>query len=165
DFQAENAGRYYVDVMLNGCIAEQASTVVEMISVPDFQVSYTGSDVLCPPDTNVLNVVPNDPNFTYTWAERTLGNTGDVGPSTTVSSTGDYYVKAQYNPNPACVPVETEDVTLTFSTPPVADFSVPLTACTDQVLSFVNQSTGDPSLDKFYNWTFGDTQTATDESP
>lgn len=166
NFQPASAGRYYVDVVVNGCIAQQASTVVEMISVPDFQISYTGSDVLCPPDSKTLSVVPNDPNFTYQWAERATGDiTGATGSSVSIGATGKYFVKARYTLNPACAPIESNEVTITFSTPPAPDFSVPLTACTSQVLTFVNQTTGDANAGLFYAWSFGDSQTSTEVNP
>lgn len=166
NFQAVNAGRYYVDVVVNGCIAQQASTVVEMISVPDFQITYSGSDVICPPDTKTLTLVPDDPDFTYQWAEKTTGNIGGAtGSSVSVTGTGEYFVKATYTANPSCAAIETESVKITFTTPPVADFTAPATACTSQVVNFVNESTGANSLPLFYNWNFGNAQTSTLESP
>jgi gliding motility-associated-like protein len=166
NFQSANAGRYYLDVVVNGCIAQQISTVVETISIPDFQVSYTGSDVICPPDTKALTVVPNDADFTYQWAERTTGNmAGATNPTVAVSNTGQYFVKAQYIANPACVAIETADVDITFSAAPVADFSAPVNGCTGQTINFMNQSTGDGSVARFYQWTFGDTQTSSLEHP
>ena len=167
NFQEVNAGRYYLDVVVNGCIAQQVSTVVDIISVPAFQISYSGSDVICPPDTKTLTVVPDHPSFTYQWAERT---TGDIGaptgtPALSVNASGKYFVKAQYTPNPACASVEIPDVEITFSTPPVADFAIPLSACTGQVVDFTNQSTSDGAVTTFYQWSFGDSQTSTDESP
>lgn len=166
NFQAANAGRYYLDVVVNGCIAQQTSTVVGMISVPDFQITYSGSDILCPPDTKTLNISPNDPAFTYQWAERSSGDIGGAtSPSITVNSTGTYFFKASYIANPACAPIESADATITFSEPLVADFSVPLTACTNQVLDFINQTTGAPALTRFYLWNFGNSATSTAENP
>lgn len=166
NFQSVKAGRYYLDVVVNGCIAQQASTVVEMISAPDFQITYSGSDVICPPDTKTLNLVPNDPNYTYQWSERTNGDIGGAtGTSVNVSSSGQYFVKAQYVPNPSCAAIETADVNITFSTPPVADFAAPVTACAGEMVDFVNQSTGQTGVQRFYQWTFGDTQSSTDENP
>ena len=166
NFQTLNAGRYNVDVVVNGCIAQQASTIVQMINVPDFQVTYSGSDVICPPDTKTLSIVPNDPDFTYQWAERTTGNiAGATGPSFSATASGKYYVKAQSISNPACAAIETPDVTITFSTPPVAAFTAPLTACTSEVINFTNQSTGAAAVPIFYNWTFGDAQSSTAENP
>lgn len=166
NFQSLNVGRYYLDVVVNGCIAQQTSTVAEMISTPDFQVTYSGSDVICPPDTKTLSIVPDDPDFSYQWAERTAGDiAGETASTLSVSATGQYYVKAQYIPNPSCAAIETEDADITFSTPPVAAFSAPLTACAGQSVTFTNQSTGDAAVARFYQWTFGDAQTSALESP
>lgn len=166
NFQETNAGRYYLDVIVNGCIAQQTSTVVETISAPDFTITYSGSDVICPPDTKVLNVFPIDPDFTYQWAERTSGDiAGATGPTFSVTSTGQYYVKAQSTTNPACAAIESDAATITFSTPPVADFTAPLEACTSQVIDFTNQSTGAGALTRYYQWSFGSLQTSTAENP
>lgn len=166
NFQSINAGRYYLDVVVGGCIAQQASTVVNIINVPDFQISFAGSDIICPPDTKTLSIVPNDPDFKYQWAERTTGNIGGATSSTySATATGKYFVKAQYIPNPGCVSVETADANITFSTPPVAGFNAPATACAGENVAFINQSTSDGAIPKFYTWTFGDSQSSTDENP
>jgi gliding motility-associated-like protein len=166
NFQSVNAGRYYLDVVVNGCIAQQVSTVVQMISVPDFQISYAGSDVICPPDTKTLTLVPNDDDFDYQWSERGTGDIGGAtGASISVSSTGDYFVKAEHKFNPTCSTLETADASITFSTPPVAAFAAPVTACAGELIDFTNQSTGDGTIEKFYSWSFGDTQTSSDENP
>ena len=166
NFQSANAGRYYLDVVVNGCIAQQVSTVVDQISVPDFQISYTGSDVICPPDTKLLSLIPNDPNFTYQWAERSLGDIADeTGSTLSVNATGQYYVKATLISNPGCAAIETADADITFSTALAADFAMPLTACTGQMINFTDQSTGDGALQKTYLWNFGDGQTSADQNP
>ena len=166
NFQPMNAGRYYVDVVVNGCVAQRTSTVVEMISLPDFQITYSGPDVICPPDTKTLTLVPNDPNFTYQWAEKTAGDiAGATGPTVTVNNSGEYFIKAQYTPKPSCAAIEVESVSITFSTTPVADFSAPLNACTNQVINFANQSTGDAAVTRYYLWSFGDSQTSALENP
>ncbi len=166
NFQQVNAGRYYLDVIVNGCIAQQASTVVDMISVPDFQITYSGSDVICPPDTKTLTLVPDDPDFTYQWAERSTGDIGGAtGATVSVNNSGKYFVKAQYKVNPACVAIETPEAVITFSAPPVASFTAPATACTSQVIDFTNQSTGASGQSLFYAWNFGDSQTSSAQNP
>ena len=166
NFQSANAGRYYLDVIVNGCIAQQASTVVDMIAVPDFQITYAGGGVVCAPDTKTLTLVPNDPNFTYQWSERTNGDiAGATGTSATVNSTGKYFVKALYTLSAGCIAIETPDADITFSSPPVPDFTAPLNACTSQVIDFTNQTTGAASLTLFYQWNFGDSQTSTADNP
>lgn len=166
NFQQANAGRYYLDVVVNGCIAQQVSTVVDMISAPDFQITYSGADIICPPETKTLTLVPNDPGYTYQWAERTSGDIGGAtGTSITVGGTGQYFVKAQRTANPTCPAFETAHVDITFSSSPQADFVAPVSACAGEMVDFVNQSTGENGLERFYQWTFGDTQSTTDESP
>lgn len=166
NFQRGNAGRYYLDVVVNGCIAQQTSTVVETISVPDFLITYSGPDIICPPDTKTLSIFPNDPNFTYQWAQRTTGDiAGATGTTLNVNSTGDYFVRAQHSANPGCKAIETSNATITFSTAPVADFTAPITACTSQVIDFTNQSTGAAALTRSYLWNFGNAQTSTAENP
>lgn len=166
NFQAANAGRYFLDVVVNGCVAQQASTVVEVISVPEFRVGYTGDDLVCTPDTKTLTLVPNDPDFSYQWAERSTGNiAGATGTTFSATSSGEYYVKAQYLPDPSCPALESSGVVLTFVTAPAADFSAPSAACTGQSVPFTDQSTGDASQTRSYQWSFGDAQTSTDQSP
>lgn len=166
NFQSTNAGRYFLEVVVGSCIAQRTSTVVGIITVPDFQISFTGSDVICPPDTKTLSIVPNDPNFSYQWAERTTGNVAGATASTlAVTTTGQYFVKAQYIPNPACASYETPGVNIKFSSKPIADFNAPATGCVGQNVSFSNQSTSDGTIPKFFNWTFGDSQSSTDENP
>jgi gliding motility-associated-like protein len=82
-----------------------------------------------------------------------------------VVSTGAYFVKAQYVPNPACISIESEDVDITFSAPPVANFNAPAIACMGESVSFVNQSTTNGTIDKTFTWTFGDSQTSATENP
>ena len=166
NFQSASAGRYYLDVVVGSCIAQQTSTVADIISVPDFQISFTGSDVICPPDTKTLSIVPNDPDYSYQWAERITGNIAGATASTlAVTATGQYFVKAQYIPNPACASFETTGVNIKFSSKPIADFNAPATGCVGQNVSFSNQSASDGTIPKFYNWTFGDSQSSTDENP
>lgn len=166
NFQRLNAGRYYLDVMVGSCIAQQASTVIDAIDVPDFRVSFTGSEVICPPDTKTLSIVPNLSSYSYQWYEQSAGIiTGATSSTLTVSASGAYYVEAKYIPNPNCATVQTSAATITFSSPPIAGFTAPTTACVGEIVSFTNQSTGDSGLDLFYSWNFGSAGTSTDKDP
>lgn len=166
-FDAEKAGRYYLDVIVNGCIAQQSSTVVEMINVPDFQVTHSGSETICPPDTKTLSITPNDPNFAYQWAEVTTGDiAGATGSTLNVSASGQYYVKASHHIYPGCAALETDPVTITFTSPPVADFTAPANTCTSTVINFADQSTGASGQTLHYSWDFGDgSAVSTEQNP
>lgn len=166
NFQANQAGRYTVDVIVGTCVAQQVSTVVESVPVPDFVINAGTSDVICAPDTKTLTVSPNLPSFSYQWFEQTGGAiAGQTSTTLTVTASGTYFARASYTPNPSCATVETDPVTITFATTPVADFTLPATACMGQNVTFTNQSTTDPTVTATYQWEFGDGNTSADEDP
>lgn len=166
NFQVIDAGRYNVDVIVGTCIAQQVSTIVEAVAVPEFEINAGGSTVVCPPDTKTLTISPNLSSFTYQWFERTTGIiTGQTSTSYNATSTGKYYVEATYTANPSCATVQTEDVAIFFATPPSADFTLPATACMGQKITFTNTSTFDPSVPVTYAWEFGDGGISSDTNP
>lgn len=163
DFQPENVGRYYVDIVVGSCVAATASTVVEAIDIGSFQVSYPGSDVICQGDTKTLSVSPVLGGTTYQWYESGTGLlSGEVNPTLTVSSSGNYYVRATY---PGCSAVDTEPVRITVATNPVASFTMPTDACMGQLVQFTNTSTVASSVTPTYTWNFGDGNTSTEANP
>jgi gliding motility-associated-like protein len=166
NFQTAQGGRYNLDVIVGTCIAQQVSTVVESVPVPEFVINSGTSDVICAPDTKTLTVSPNLPSFSYQWFEETTGAiAGQTSTTLTVSSSGSYYAQASYTPNPSCATVETDAVLITFATAPVADFAPPATACMGQNVTFTNTSIIDPDVTITYQWEFGDGNTSTDEDP
>lgn len=163
NFQQENVGRYYVDIMAGTCVAQTVSTVVEAIDIGSFQVTYPGSSVMCQGETKTLTVTPNLSGTTYQWYESGTGMlSGKTDPTLTVNASGDYYVRATY---PGCTAVNTDPVTITVVTLPVANFTMPSEACTGQLIQFTNTSTVDPDATAIYTWSFGDGNTASIASP
>ncbi len=166
DFREENAGRYYVQAIVNGCVAQEASVVVEAIAVPNFVVNRTGADIVCPPETMTLTIAPNPGNYSYQWFESSSGAlSGETGPSLTVTQDGEYYAEASYVPNPACAAVQTEPVTITFATAPTPDFTAPATACVGESVQFTNTSTFDGAQTPEYSWDFGEGGQSTESDP
>jgi gliding motility-associated-like protein len=161
NFQAQNVGRYYVDIVLGTCVAATASTVVEAIDIGSFQVTYPGSNVICQGDTKTLSVTPVLSLATYEWYESGTGLMG-TGPTLTVNASGNYYVKAKY---PGCSAVDTEPVRITVASYPVANFTMPSDACMGQLVSFTNTSTVASGVTPTYTWNFGDGKTSTDQNP
>lgn len=168
NFQPENSGTYYVDVIIGTCVARTESIVVESIDIPSFQINASGSNILClgEPD-KVLSVVPALGGFTYEWIKD--GNTVVTGPTTlnvtaVLSSAGSYKVKASYS---GCTTVETPAKQIYVVNLPQALFNVTPspTACANQEITFNNQSTFDNNLTPVYLWTFGDGNTSTEVSP
>ncbi|HEX5169447.1 MAG TPA: FG-GAP-like repeat-containing protein [Cyclobacteriaceae bacterium] len=162
-FGLTNVGRYYVDVMAGGCVAQQLSTIVEAIDIGSFTVTYPGSRFMCQGDSKTLTVSPNLSGASYQWYESTSGLlSGQTSTTLTVTATGNYYVQVTY---PGCSTSQTEPVNIVVATLPVADFDMPAQACTGQLVKFINQSASDPSATAEYLWTFGDGNTSTLESP
>lgn len=163
NFQQENVGRYYVDIIVGTCVAATVSTVVEAIDIGSFQVTYAGSSVVCQGDTKTLAVTPDLPGTTYQWYRAATGLiSGETNPTLTVNTSGDYYVRATY---PGCSPVNTDPVTITVAALPVPDFTLPAEACTGQLVQFNSTSTVDPGATAVYTWTFGDGNTGTGPNP
>jgi gliding motility-associated-like protein len=165
NFQFTNAGRYILTIFSGACVALTDTTIADAITIPEFQINFGGSAIVCPPDAKILTISPALSSFTYKWFESTApGNV--LGTSTTYSPTqsGEYYVEAL---SLACAtPVPTAGVPITFATAPVADFILPSQACRGQSLTFTNTSTVDPSVLVTYTWDFGDnTNTSNDVSP
>jgi gliding motility-associated-like protein len=159
------AGRYEVEVINNGCLAAKASTLVETVSIPSFDVSFTGSDVICTGDTKILSAVPNDPDFTYQWANAG-GNIGGATSSTfSVSTSGAYFVKAKSTLFPSCPEVAADPVNVLLAAIPGGSFLSPAETCKDVVTSFTNNTTADAAGGPKYKWDFGDTGTSTDKTP
>ena len=165
NFQLVNAGRYSVDIVTGSCLAQQTSTLVEANDVPDFNIVYTGSEVICVGDTKLLSVNPTPAGFTYQWFEKTTGAiAGAVASTYTASASGEYYVQAK-PPSAGCASVNSNSVKLTIATPPVVSFASPTSACAGQNVQFIDQSSTDSQTTAFYAWNFGDATTSTDKNP
>jgi gliding motility-associated-like protein len=163
-FNASNVGRYHVEVLgTAGCVAQEASTVVEVIDIGSFAITYPGSRFMCQGDSKTLSINPTLVGATYQWYENTTGIlAGQTSSTLTVSATGNYYARISY---PGCSNSQTDPVNIVVASLPVADFDMPAQACTGQLITFTNQSTSDPNATAEYLWTFGDGNTSTEQNP
>jgi gliding motility-associated-like protein len=167
NFEAAFSGRYEVSVMLSGCVAQKGFVIAEMITLPDFTASYTGSDLICAGDTRVLTAAPIDAGFTYQWFEKDAGIiSGETSTSLTVDETGEYYFQAQSVPYPACPPAESESSILRVVSLPTVAFTAPASTCAGMEVTFTNESVLDPDAGANFLWDFGDgTATTATTSP
>lgn len=160
----EFAGRYDVEVVTaSGCLGAKGSTLVETISLPAFNVSLSGSDVICDTDTKLLSASPNDANFTYQWSDANGNISGATSSTYTASATGSYSFKAKSTLYPGCPEVVATAVDVLKATKPVVGFTLPGETCKDVVTSFTNHTTVQGGAGAQYKWDFGDTGTATTE--
>jgi gliding motility-associated-like protein len=166
NFQQSNAGRYNLDVIVGSCVAQQVSTVVDAVAIPDFQINTGGSGVVCPPATKTLTVTPAPGTFTYQWFEKTSGIiTGQTTSTFNAPASGEYYVQAKYTANPSCATVETLPAAITFATTPTIAFTIPASACMGQNINYINQSTTDPAATATFTWEFGDGNVSSEMNP
>lgn len=166
NFQASQAGTYYVDVVAgSGCVARTEETLVVAVDLPAFKVAFTGSSLICQPDFKNLTVYPTVSGFTYQWYEKTAGAiSGATSSSLLRNTSGEYFFRATSS-NPGCPVTESAHAVLTVVTPPVAAFTLPSSACKGEEVSFTNQSTFDPQSTLTYAWAFGDGQASGDANP
>jgi gliding motility-associated-like protein len=167
NFSLDKAGLYYVDVKVGSCLLRKQSTLVQAVDIPPFRINPANELVLCQgAATQNLEVIPNDPLYTYQWFKdgAPVGTVDPYLPINSVpTSSGNYTVKAT---NPGCsVNIETDPVKVTITTTITANFSAPATACANQKVKFTNGSTSDASVTTFYNWNFDDGKTSTEKDP
>ncbi len=166
DFTAADVGRYEVDVLVGTCIAQQASVLIDVISLPPFRVAFAGSSIVCDNGTKVLSVSPASGDFTYQWFEESAGLlTGETNTDLTVTTSGNYYFEATSTVFPGCPAVQADQAEIKFLDTPVVSFEAPGEACRGKAVSFTDQSTTDPDADAFYQWNFGGAGSSTDRNP
>jgi gliding motility-associated-like protein len=162
DFQLEKAGRYFVDVMIGTCLAQRTSTLVEIIDIPEFNITSSSGTVICQGEDNELTVSPSS-GFTFKWLKNGVEIGGATTPSYTATTAGSYTV--QPATTGACVIQPTAPIVLTVVSLPTAAFTAPTQACTNELVTFTNQSTVDGSVPAVYEWKFIPGSTLTDRDP
>jgi gliding motility-associated-like protein len=171
DFQAVNAGRYYVDVIdpSTTCKADQASIVIEAIDAQNFIIQFSGSDLLCQGDKKILQIAPTSSTFTFEWYKNALLMSGHIKDTLHVYSSGEYFAKVTV---PNCGSAkQTNTQKITVASKPNVNFSTtPATAaCSGQDIQFTDLTTNlDPTLDVIYKWNFdvvGGSGASTEKNP
>jgi len=166
NFKTEFAGRYNVDIKIGTCIALQSSLIVESVELPDFKVSFPGSEVVCSGNSKTLSVSPSVAGYSYQWFEKTSGQiAGEVTSSYSTSQSGEFYYEAKSTAFPSCPAVESATAKISVVTTPIVLFDAPAEACKNGLIQFTNQSVTDPQAIPFYTWDFGDTQSSTTPNP
>jgi gliding motility-associated-like protein len=172
NFQAVNAGKYFVDVIdaSTTCLADRASIVIEAIDAQNFTVQFSGSDLICQDDKKILQINPTSTTFTFEWYKNSVLMGGKTKDTLHVYSTGEYFAKVTV---PNCgVPKQTNTQKITVASKPNVNFSfIPATAaCSGQDIQFTDLTTNlDSNLDVIYKWNFdvvgGSGGTSSDKNP
>lgn len=162
NFQSVNAGRYHVDVIVGTCLYQQLSVVADIVDLGNFAINYSNGTLICQGDTKLLSV-SSQAGFTYQWYKDGSMVGGATSNAYAAAATGNYTVKVK---PPGCLEIETDPVSISVVTAPVAAFTFsPAVACANQLVAFTNQSAVDPSATPVYQWEFGDAQTSADKDP
>lgn len=152
---AANAGQYLLQLEKGVCKSSEASVIVSVVALSDFQIrSNSPANAGCIGGTVEMQV-NNAPEFNYQWklAGASIGAATSASYSTSVS--GQFTAVVGYNGLAGCT-TETAPVTITMLQPPVAAFSPPSAVCTVKDNVFTNTSTTDPAASALVShaWTF-----------
>jgi len=113
-------------------------------------IGYTGSPILCPGGTLLLNAENAPSKASFKWFKN--GNTTPIAttPTYTVNTPGTYSVITKFNG----VTVDYPPLLITQDSVSTAEFKYTTTSdCSSSPVNFINLSTGDGLT---YNWDFGD---------
>lgn len=163
DYTGSGTVMITLDVDVLGCTnADTVYVDIDPIPLPSF--TLTPNDGCTPLDVTITNTSTINPGDTWAW-DFGNGNTSTAqNPAnemfTTVLNDTVYNVQLIITSADGCIDSVTQ--TVTVHPLPVADFNiVPDTACANDIISYLNNSTGATT----YAWDFGDGNTTTAISP
>lgn len=168
-FLKTHAGIYTLEVLVGTCVAQVETLVVDAVAIPEVQVTFSGSDIICQGQTKTLSFYPKPESYNYQWKELAAGSIAGASSAThVISNTGKYGVEFTSTTNPTCPPVVTEFKKVRVVATAVAAFTHPATSCVGVEVDFVNESVADvdpedPEIN--YEWTFGSTLLRGIENP
>lgn len=128
------AGTYYIYGQNGGQCMDTTTVVVQpcdTCSPPPINITPIAS--VCEPNTvDIANAVGNPNGATLSYHSSAADAQNDVNPlpSTVVSASGTYYVRAEDPSDPTCVTVE--QITVTINPLPTVDAGQDFTACPDE---------------------------------
>ncbi len=158
-----HAGLYSLVVSNGTCNSNEVTTLVDVADLQNFSISSSASgNILCQGSSLTLSV-NSVGGYQYQWIKDGVDMGGQTGTTLNVTLDGVYKNRVQ-NTSLGCT-VETNAITVTVYSAPVAGFTVDPTVCTGLDLQFTDQSTVDSRATVTYAWDFGDTATATTASP
>ena len=159
-FDANKAGKYIVDVQVNGgCSSNKDTTTAEIITLPSLDIS--GPNTICNGQAVTLEV-QNYPNHQYYWKFNGSEIPGANNASVNVDQVGTYQVVVGKS---GCEEVSPEFKIESFPLPTAA-FTTDASICMNDTLSITN-STTIPNQEKpvYYEWFFGTGNIIKDKDP
>ncbi len=158
-----NAGIYSLQLSNGTCFSNVATTRVDIANLQNFSLSSSvPSNIICQ-GSNLTLTVNSQAGYTYQWIKDGVDMAGQTASTLNVTLEAVYSVRVT-NTALGCS-VTTSTMSVTVLSLPVSSFTVNLTACANQVLSFTGQSTKDGRATAVYAWNFGDAGTSSVVSP
>ena len=157
---ADMAGVYSVIAEISPCKSAESTTIVEVITPPDFTIVLGGPSVLCEGNQISLTVA-SEVGYSYQWQKDGV----DIAGATTnvINSTGAGVYKALVT-SVSCS-LSSNQVTITTYSAPTPSFTTSTVLCVDTEVSFTNTTTLEAGQTPTYTWDFGDGTSSPDENP
>lgn len=161
DINLSQAGRYTVRGESGTCKSKSDTTLVQVAKSPEISIQSSDPAIFCEGYTSVLETTA-DIQYTYQWKKDGTDIPGAVNSTYSASATGNYSVHIIYL---GVCNVDSDPAGLIAATAPVADFNLPVTACTGTSVQFQNTSTIYPGINVYYEWNNGDGGITDEENP
>ena len=155
NLQPQSAGRYFVEVLIDGCQSGKVSAVAQVVNLPFIEVfNRNESPNLCLGDSVELEVVDYF-GYTYQWSKDDVILASETATSLFVSTEGSYQAEII---DPQGCTFTSDDESIIIFDPPSASFSIPDATCAGEEITFNSTSTVDLNATVEYQWNFGNTQ-------
>ncbi len=154
DARARNAGEYQLIVTVEGCSSNPGTTVVEVIDLPEFTISSSGSEQICDGNTVQLSVAQLS-GYTYQWFRGGQALSGSTGSSLEVGTAGIYSVEITQTSN-SCTVSGSNTLEIEVLDLPVTGFNNPGVGCVNEEIQLISTSTFDPDVPVNFLWDPGD---------
>lgn len=159
----DHGGIYSLQIQVGQCKSDIVTQRVDVARLADFAISSNNAtNTVCVGNSVTLSV-NNQANHTYQWIRDGVDIAGQTTTNLSANQEGVYSVRVT-NTTLSC-DTETSGVTVTVLQSPIAAYSADLAACTNENISFTNQSQTDSRATVVNAWNFGDAGTSSSASP
>ncbi|MEQ8906161.1 FG-GAP-like repeat-containing protein [Ekhidna sp.] len=150
---AADAGNYTLSVQNSGsCSSSEVTQLIEVSSVPSFQILNNGNDDFCDTSTGVILEVPDfTSDYTYQWFLNGSTDLGNTAVSYTATQSGDYTVVITEQAASGCT-YTTPAYTVNSISEPVSGVDGPDETCVGYETTFTATSTGQSGFTLTYSW-------------